>query len=340
MRDQSQARSVLLLGSVPLGSAAEVFETVAGVLGDLAPRIPDGETGERLGWIAWTRDHFRRLNSLEPLGERGVPGPRFRLRDPAAGKIDLGALQYAPVAIRSYAQFRQLKQQGKVPAATRFQVSLPTPFGIVFGLFPASELATTWRLFEERMRAEIAEIARAVPAEELAIQWDIAVETIGVLEDSDNATGLTATDVAGSIARMSNAIPEAIELGLHICYGDRDHKHFIEPRDLAVATAFANLLSRTIRRPISWVHMPVPRDRADAPYFAPLASLALGPGTQLYLGLVHLSDGVDGARHRMTAANRFVNAYGIATEFGLGRRPAETIPAILALHRDVAALND
>jgi methionine synthase II (cobalamin-independent) len=190
------------------------------------------------------------------------------------------------------------------------------------------------------MQAEIAEIAQAVPAGELAIQWDIAVETIGVLEDPDNAAGLTATEVAGAIARVSNAVPAAIELGLHICYGDRDHKHFIEPRDLAVGTAFANLLARTIRPPLGWVHMPVPRDRADESYFAPLESLALGAGTQLYLGLVHLSDGVDGARRRISAANRFVNAYGIATECGLGRRPAETVPAVLALHRDVAALND
>ena len=59
MGGQAQPRSVLLLGSVPLGSAAEVFETVGGTLGSLAPRIPDGETGDRLGWIAWTRDHFK-----------------------------------------------------------------------------------------------------------------------------------------------------------------------------------------------------------------------------------------------------------------------------------------
>jgi hypothetical protein len=84
--------------------------------------------------------------------------------------------------------------------------------------------------------------------------------------------------------------------------------------------------------------MPVPKDRDDEAYFAPLNGLRLRDGAQLYLGLVHFGDGVEGATRRMKAASRFVKDYGIATECGLGRRPPETIPALLALHRDVATL--
>ena len=337
MPSTAQPHSVLLVGSVPLASAIEVFTTVAQTLGNLAPRIPDGETGERLGWIAWTRDHLRKLPALEAIGRRGEPGPRFRLKG-TASVGDLGPLQYAPAALQSYAEFRALKAQGKIPAGTRFQVSLPTPFGIVFGLFPDSDLATIWRLYEQRMIAEIAAIAAAVPPQDLALQWDIAVETIGVLEDPDNKPGITADAVAASIAQLSDQIPAAIELGFHICYGDRDHHHFIEPKDLGVAVAFANRLFGLVHRPIGWLHMPVPKDRDDAAYFAPLEELQLRDGTKLYLGLVHLADGIAGATRRMAAAGRFVKDYGIATECGLGRRPAETIPAVLALHRDVATL--
>ena len=337
MPGATQPRSVLLVGSVPLASAQEVFAAVAKTLGDLAPRIPDGETGERLGWIAWTRDHLRKLPALEAIGRRGEPGPRFRLKD-TAGDIDLGPLQYAPAAIRSYALFRALKAQGKIPVDTRFQVSLPTPFGIVFGLFPDSDLATIWQAYEQRMLAEIVAIVASVPAQELALQWDIAVETIAVLEDPGNKQGIAAGAVAASIARLSGQIADAIELGLHICYGDRDHHHFIEPKDLGVAVDFANRLFELIHRPIGWLHMPVPKDRDDEAYFAPLRNLQLRAGTQLYLGLIHLGDGVAGATRRMNAADRFVKDYGIATECGLGRRPVETIPSLLALHRDVATL--
>jgi hypothetical protein len=218
-------------------------------------------------------------------------------------------------------------------------VSLPTPFAIVFGLFPDSDLEVIWRLYEKRMLAEIREIAKAVPAQDLAIQWDIAVETIAVLENPKNEQGITAAAVATSIAQLSDQIPVGIELGFHICYGDRDHRHFIEPKDLGVAVAFANGLIDLIHRPVGWLHMPVPRERDDDGYFAPLKNLRLRAGTQLYLGLVHLADGVQGAARRMTTASRFAKGYGIATECGLGRRPAETIPAVLALHGQIATLN-
>ena len=321
MPREPQPRSILLVGSVPLASAEEVFTAVAKALGDLTPRIPDGETGERLGWIAWTRDHLRKLPALEAIGKRGEPGPRFRLKD-RSSVIDLGALQYAPAAIQSYAQFRTLKARGKIPAGARFQVSLPTPFGIVFGLFPDADLPAIWRLYEQRMAAEVAAIAAAVPKQELALQWDIAVETIGVMEDPQNAAGVTADAVAISIARLSGQIPEAVELGLHICYGDRDGHHFIEPKDLGVAVAFANRLCELIDRPIGWLHLPVPKDRDDEAYFAPLDNLQVHAGMQLYLGLVHLGDGVAGATRRIAAASRFVKDYGIATECGwdAGRR--------------------
>ncbi len=123
-----------------------------------------------------------------------------------------------------------------------------------------------------------------------------------MLEDPTNKQGITAEAVANSIAQLSDQIPPAIELGLHICYGDRDHHHFIEPTDLGTAVAFANRLFAMIERPIGWLHLPVPKDRDDDAYFAPLDKLRLRAGTQLYLGLVHLGDGVAGARRRMAAA--------------------------------------
>jgi len=82
--------------------------------------------------------------------------------------------------------------------------------------------------------------------------------------------------------------------------------------------------------------MPVPRDRVDDPYFSPLRNLKLKSGTELYLGLIHLTDGVEGAKRRAAAAKRVMSDFGVATECGFGRRPPETIPDLLRLHRAVA----
>ena len=82
--------------------------------------------------------------------------------------------------------------------------------------------------------------------------------------------------------------------------------------------------------------MPVPKERDDDAYFAPLAGLALKPGCELYLGLLHRTGGIDGTRRRIAAAEKAVSDFGIATECGFGRRPAETIPALLRQHAEVA----
>jgi hypothetical protein len=65
---------------------------------------------------------------------------------------------------------------------------------------------------------------------------------------------------------------------------------------------------------------------------------SLGMHGVVYLGLVHLTDGLEGAKRRLAAARRVVDVddFGVATECGFGRRPAETVSALLELHQQVA----
>jgi hypothetical protein len=109
-----------------------------------------------------------------------------------------------------------------------------------------------------------------------------------------------------------------------------------------VLAEIANGLGREVPRPIHWLHMPVPIERDDEAYFQPLSQLSLHPETYLFLGLVHIRDGVEGARRRIATAQRVVERFGVATECGMGRRPAERggtadgFQELLALHAAVA----
>jgi len=96
-----------------------------------------------------------------------------------------------------------------------------------------------------------------------------------------------------------------------------------------------NRLVEKVRRPIAYIHMPVPADRSDDAYFRPLAGLKLHPETRLFLGLVHDTDGVEGTRKRIAAAETHLRDFGISTECGFGRRPPETIPDLLRVHAEV-----
>jgi hypothetical protein len=124
---------------------------------------------------------------------------------------------------------------------------------------------------------------------------------------------------AGNFARLGAAVPPEVELGFHLCYGDLDARHFVEPADATKMVEMANLIARSVQRPVVWMHMPVPIDRADDAFYAPLENLQLGNGTELYLGLVHARDGAEGTARRMAAARRHVAAFGVASECGISR---------------------
>jgi hypothetical protein len=79
---------------------------------------------------------------------------------------------------------------------------------------------------------------------------------------------------------------------------------------------------------------PVPIDRDDDAYFAPLESLLLHEGMELYLGLIHREDG---AARRIETAKRHVAQFGVATECGFGRAPENEIEPLLRTHGAVSS---
>jgi hypothetical protein len=64
--------------------------------------------------------------------------------------------------------------------------------------------------------------------------------------------------------------------------------------------------------------------------------LSLRLETELCLGLVHHTDGIEGCRRRLVTAKRHAANFSIATECGFGRRDPRTIPELLRIHAAVA----
>ncbi len=83
-------------------------------------------------------------------------------------------------------------------------------------------------------------------------------------------------------------------------------------------------LMQRIKRPVGYVHIPVIPEHTDKDY-AVLKQLALPSGTKLYLGLLNLADGLEGAKKRIAIADKFVKDFGIAMFCGLGRAPGTWI---------------
>jgi hypothetical protein len=342
------ARGVHLVGSVPLGNAREVFATVSAALGRQLKRIPDGETGERSDWITWLEPVFadnpalERSDELFSIHATGTTRIRYRLKPGKSVRdVSFGNLFYGDIARQSYAEFADLKRQGIVPKHCRFQIDL-VPAHSVIWLFLQDDLHQPLDpVYNEAVKREIDKIAQSLPHDQIAIQFDVASAVFARLQRNEaNAYGKNRDEMLAAFSRilggLAKRVPEDIELLFHFCYGDSNHKHVVEPRDMGDMVEMANRLAADIDRPINLIHMPVPRDRSDDAYFAPLSRLRLCPETELCLGLVHYTDGVAGTRKRLAAAERHVASFSVATECGFGRRDPKTIPELLRIHAEIA----
>lgn len=342
------SHDVHLVGSVPFADARQVFATVSAALGPHLKRIPDGETGERSDWITWLEPVFAGNSALEKSDElfrvhaSGTARLRYRLKPgKTVDDVSFDNLFYADVAKRSYAEFAAFKKQGGVPKGCRFQIDL-VPAHSVIWLFLQDDLHQPLDpVYNEALKREIDKIAQSLPHDQIAIQFDVASAVFARLERNEpNAYGKNRDEMLATFSRilteLAERVPKDIELLFHFCYGDSNHKHVLEPRDMADMVDMANRLSADIARPINLIHMPVPRDRSDDAYFSPLSRLQLRPETELCLGLVHYTDGVAGTRRRLVVAERHVARFSIATECGFGRRNSSTIPELLRIHAEVA----
>jgi methionine synthase II (cobalamin-independent) len=342
-------RQVYLVGSVPLANSAEVFTTVSAALGPHLVTLPDGETGERLDWITWLEPIFADNPAFEPSGETfqlhsGITRKdrRYRLKPGVSiSNVRFDNLFYADIAIRSYAVFAELKRQGKIPAQVKFQVDL-VPAHSVIWLFVQEELQRAIDpIYNDAVRREIDKLAAQIPHDQLAIQFDVASAVFARLErNQPGPYGDTKEEMQDTfstiVVGLAEHVPADIDLLFHFCYGDAGHRHVVEPTDMGDMVDYANRLSERLQRPITQIHMPVPRDRTDSMYFKPLKRLRLDPETRLCLGLVHYTDGIAGTRKRVAAAAEYLEEFSIGTECGFGRRDPATIAELLRIHAAVA----
>jgi hypothetical protein len=85
-------------------------------------------------------------------------------------------------ALQSYAVFSQLRRDGVIPSHVRFQVSLPTPMASGYMYVSPKAREAYLPVCERALLTALGNIVAAIPAEDLAIQWDVCQEVL-VFED-------------------------------------------------------------------------------------------------------------------------------------------------------------
>ena len=336
-----------LIGSIPLDSSEEVFRTLGRELGPFLRCMPDGETGERSRWVYFQGQMLRAHPDMEidptvppfPFVQwdgkvvREIPQVRFKPSvDPDKVVFETG---YGKAAAASYVVFKRMRDSGAIPGHMRFQVSLPTPHssGYLYVSSPARQ--AYFQVYERALLGALANIVQAIPASDLAIQWDVCQEVLAFENYFKDRPADYKKQTFDMLARLGDPVPAGVEMGYHLCYGSPADEHLVQPKDAAILVEMMEGIGAATKRRIDFFHIPVPKERSDAAYYAPLSKWKRPAGTKLYLGLLHFNDAA-GDRARIAAARRAVPEFGFSAECGWGRTQPGRLPGLLAGHRTAA----
>jgi methionine synthase II (cobalamin-independent) len=333
---------VHLVGSIGLDTVDEVFSSVGPLLGSRLRRIPDGEPGPRRLWVSFQYPLLRSSPYLrpDPSGAlRKTSGfPLLCLAEGvAADEVSFGELGYAREARGSYLDFIAARKRGEISAGTRFQVCLPTPMSVIYAFCTARDVVAIERAYEKAMTREVEVICKSIPHGDLCIQWDVCHDMIlwdGQPQDQFPLVNASKQEIADRFARICAPIPAGVELGFHLCYGDFGGKHFFDPVTARHLVDIANAIAACVDHQIAYIHLPVPISRATDEFFAPMRDFKLPSSTEIYLGLIHAVDGVEGTKKRIELAAKYVPRFGVATECGFARaRKKDLVRKLLDIHK-------
>jgi methionine synthase II (cobalamin-independent) len=338
--------SFYLTGSINVPSTDAAFRLVGERLQPGVTRVPDGEPGDRANWVLVHSAHFLENPTLD------VVDGRARVR--AGTPVSFGDIDYHSSAIASYEDFRRARDEGVLAADSRFLVSIATPFNAVNSFVEFDSQVEVAYAYEQALRRSVDAIQDAIPAGDLAIQWDLPTELATIEGWFPNPYGGT-EPIFAATARLAEWVRDDADLTFHLCYGDskfgaspfmgdppdeaaaeRGGRHIL-PRDASAIVTLANGLSRHITRRINAIQAATVAAWTRRAHWQPLADLALEPETEIYLGLVHAEDGAEGARGRAALAAEFLPRFGLSTECGLGRHSTDQLEAVLVSWQELSA---
>ncbi|MGQ4616050.1 hypothetical protein [Nocardia sp. R7R-8] len=341
-------RTVHFVGSFPAESADVAMRAMLDSAGARLRTLPTGET---------RRYEFYIQPIIEDLVEQGVlavkkqgtwGSSRQRTIHRVAPGIELSGERmdfgYIREAEEALPILRALRAERGLPGLA-LQIGMPTDFTLTFIALGVAGLRRHRRAFFDTTVRAITAI-RELAGDDVVVQVEATAELVlmakaqPVHRQVDRALGL-----GEGIAALAEAAPEGTRFGVHLCLGSLRNKARGRLRDARPLVDLANSVVRQWPRGriLEYVHGPLAAGDVapseNAGFYAPLAGLALDPGTNFYAGLVH--DGPTEAQQLQTlrlvekALGRPVD--GVACACGLGRRSRPVADELMARAEVLAA---
>lgn len=336
-----------LVGGLKAPDAETAMRTAGRILGRHLYAVTDGETGERNQWIGWQIGRLTEMEGIEMAGMKAMPAPESSgyaempalAVDKSVTDLPARSLGYADAAESSYPIFQRLREEGVIPEGVKFQVSIPTAYATVVTWVREQDQERFYPVYADAIAHEVDAVASLVGAEDLVVQYDVAVE-IGALSGAFAAAGELGEKhfIVESLKRTLDRPADDVERGVHFCYGDYGHRHFAVPDDLSLVVELANAAAGRA----DFVHMPADRDTGRDPcYYESLRELS---ARRLALGVVDYEGDEQRTRELVEAATTGSGGmeFAVATECGMARidergSDGPSLERLLELHARVAA---
>ncbi|MBP2563262.1 hypothetical protein J2857_006061 [Neorhizobium galegae] len=251
---------------------------------------------------------------------------------------DHEAARLSNQARNSLNALKALKEAVGLQSGARATLSILAPFRISRfarpghpGVPDADGAYGAWLTKEiERVVTELASSSA-----DLAVQIKLPFADLAEAAGTDTANGTLSDALLDSVTNIIDAVPETIPVAVHM--NCRDGAGFkIQPMHFVDMAELSNRLQERCVRRIDLLHIPVPLVVSDESFFAPLRRLALRSESRLCLGLIHLSDGVEGAMRRIALARTGFPEFALAARSGFAAREPAVIADFVKLHADVA----
>ena len=136
--------------------------------------------------------------------------PRLRVKPGAT--IDPATFEtgYADMAIESWAVFERMQKAGEIPAGVKFQISIPTPIAPTYNnMVPRRPAEAAAAADASISSARCAKIAKALPNDRIAIQWDVCQEVLAWEGYYDKGPVDFRTETIDVLTKIGDGVPAA-----------------------------------------------------------------------------------------------------------------------------------
>ena len=148
------------------------------------------------------------------------------------------------MAIQSWAVFERLQKAGVIPAGVKFQICIPTPIAPTYNNMVPTDRPAILPVLTQHFAGEVAKIAKALPNDRVAIQWDVCQEVLAWEGYYDKGPVDFRTETIDVLGKIGDAVPAGLELGYHLCYGSPADEHMVQPKDSGIMVEMTNAVDR------------------------------------------------------------------------------------------------